>query len=81
LTKESPQNHILRRIQEQIDFDFIYAEAKDSYGDHGNVSIPPPVILKRSEGGGTNTQRLSLLIKRSNPLSPPFRKGGLRGFF
>ena len=41
-----PKNHLLRKIQEQIDFDFIYQEVKDYYGDNGNVSIPPPVILK-----------------------------------
>lgn len=46
LDQKIPQNNILRRIQEQIDFEFIYAEVKDSYGDNGNVSIPPPVILK-----------------------------------
>lgn len=46
LDQRIPQNNILRRIQEQIDFEFIYAEVKDSYGDNGNVSIPPPVILK-----------------------------------
>ncbi len=46
LDQRVPQNHILRRIQEQIDFEFIYAEVKDSYGDNGNVSIPPPIILK-----------------------------------
>ena len=39
-------NHILRKIREKIDFDFIYDEVKDSYGDKGNVSVPPPVILK-----------------------------------
>ena len=39
-------NHILRKIKEKIDFDFIYDEVKDSYGDKGNVSVPPPVILK-----------------------------------
>jgi transposase len=36
----------LRKIQEKIDFDFIYGEVRDTYGDNGNVSIPPPVILK-----------------------------------
>jgi len=36
----------LRRIQEKINFDFIYDEVKDSYGYKGNVSVPPPVILK-----------------------------------
>lgn len=46
LDQRVPRDHILRKIQEQIDFDFIYAEVKDSYGDNGNVSIPPPVILK-----------------------------------
>jgi transposase len=46
LDQRVPRDHILRKIQEQIDFDFIYAEVKDRYGDNGNVSIPPPVILK-----------------------------------
>ena len=31
---------------EKIDFDFIYAEVKEHYGANGNVSVPPPVILK-----------------------------------
>ena len=39
-------NHILRKIKERIDFDFIYDKVKASYGDKGNVSVPPPVILK-----------------------------------
>ncbi len=46
LDQRVPRDHILRKIQEQIDFDFIYGEVKNSYGDNGNVSIPPPVILK-----------------------------------
>ena len=46
LEKRVPQNHVLRRIQGTIDFDFIYREVKDTYGDNGNVSVPPPVILK-----------------------------------
>jgi transposase len=46
LEKRIPKGHLLRKIREQIDFDFIYAEVKDTYGDNGNVSIPPPVILK-----------------------------------
>jgi transposase len=40
------ETHLLRKIQEKIDFDFIYGEVKDTYGDNGNVSVPPPVILK-----------------------------------
>jgi len=40
------KNHPLRRINELIDFEFIYKEVKDKYGSKGNVSIPPSVILK-----------------------------------
>jgi hypothetical protein len=46
LEQRVPKSHILRKTQEQIDFDFIYDEVKESYGGNGNVSIPPPVILK-----------------------------------
>jgi len=40
------KEHPLRRIRELVDFDFIYNEVKDKYGRNGNVSVPPPVILK-----------------------------------
>jgi transposase len=46
LEQRVPRAHLLRKIQEQIDFNFIYAEVRNTYGDNGNVSIPPPVILK-----------------------------------
>ena len=46
LEQRVPRTHLLRRIQEQIDFNFIYAEVRDTYGSKGNVSVPPPVILK-----------------------------------
>ena len=46
LDKRIPKNHILRKIAEAIDFDFIYNEVKHTYGSKGNVSVPPPVILK-----------------------------------
>jgi transposase len=46
LEQRVPPNHTLRKIQEKIDFDFVYGEVQDTYGDNGNVSIPPPVILK-----------------------------------
>ena len=46
LDKRVPPNHRLRKIHEAIDFDFIYREVKDTYGVNGNVSVPPPVILK-----------------------------------
>ena len=39
-------DHILRKINAYIDFGFIYHEVKDKYGFKGNVSVPPPVILK-----------------------------------
>jgi transposase len=39
-------NHPLRRVRQLIDFDFSYEEVKEHYGINGNVSVPPPVILK-----------------------------------
>ena len=39
-------DHPLRKTAALIDFDFIYDEVKEKYGDNGNVSVPPPVILK-----------------------------------
>jgi transposase/uncharacterized protein (UPF0179 family) len=46
LDQRVPQNHILRQIAKHIDFNFIYKEVKDTYGVKGNVSVPPPIILK-----------------------------------
>ena len=46
IDKRVRANHPLRRIREHIDFDFSYDEVKDRYGTKGNVSVPPPVILK-----------------------------------
>jgi len=40
------QNHPPRKIDEIIDFDFIYDEVRDRYGTNGNVSVAPPLILK-----------------------------------
>lgn len=40
------KDHPLRMVKEIIDFDFIYKEVEDTYGDNGNVSVPPPVLLK-----------------------------------
>jgi transposase len=40
------KDHPLRKIKELVDFDFIYREVEKSYGKNGNVSVPPPVILK-----------------------------------
>jgi transposase len=38
------KDHILRKVDNLIDF--IYKEVKDLYGSNGNVSVPPPVLLK-----------------------------------
>ena len=46
LEKRIRKDHILRKILEKVDFAFIYREVKDTYGVNGNVSVPPPVILK-----------------------------------
>lgn len=40
------KDHILRKIATHIDFDFTYNEVKNKYGSKGNVSVPPPVIIK-----------------------------------
>ena len=40
------KDHPLRKIKELVDFDFIYKEVEKTYGKKGNVSVPPPVILK-----------------------------------
>ena len=39
-------NHPLRQVRQLVDFDFIYQEVAPTYGANGNVSVPPPVILK-----------------------------------
>ena len=46
LDKRIRPSHPLRRISHLIDFDFIYQEVAATYGANGNVSVPPPVILK-----------------------------------
>ena len=46
LDKRVRKDHILRKIVKYIDFEFTYKEVKDKYGIKGNVSVPPPVILK-----------------------------------
>ena len=46
LDKRIRKDHILRKVDTHINFDFVYNEVADKYGVNGNVSIPPPVILK-----------------------------------
>lgn len=46
LEKRIRRDHPLRAIEKCVNFDFVYNEVKDRYGQNGNVSVPPPVILK-----------------------------------
>jgi transposase len=46
LNQRIRSDHVLRLIKQHIDFDFIYKDVEDTYGVNGNVSVPPPVILK-----------------------------------
>ena len=46
LEERIPKDHIRRRVKQTVDFEFIYDEVKDTYGQNGNPSIPPPVILQ-----------------------------------
>ena len=46
IEKRVRENHPLRKVDKLIDFDFAYDEVKDLYGNNGNVSVPPPIILK-----------------------------------
>jgi transposase len=39
-------DHPLRKIKSLIDFDFVSEKVERLYGINGNVSVPPPVILK-----------------------------------
>ncbi len=40
------RDHVLRKVARLVDFEFVYTEVKESYGYNGNVSVPPPMILK-----------------------------------
>jgi transposase len=46
LDKRVRSDHVLRKVARLVDFDFVYTEVKESYGYNGNVSVPPPMILK-----------------------------------
>ena len=39
-------DHPLRQVKKLVDFNFIYQMVAPTYGVNGNVSVPPPVILK-----------------------------------
>jgi transposase len=46
LEERVPPDHLLRQIRTTVDFDFTYDLVRRRYGRKGNVSVPPPVILK-----------------------------------
>jgi len=41
-----PQEHILRRIKQLVDFNFVRSRVAELYGKNGNLSVDPAVILK-----------------------------------
>ena len=46
LEKKVRKNHPLRKLKEILNLDFMYDLLKNKYGYNGNVSVPPPVIMK-----------------------------------
>src|SRR3990170_4633958 len=73
LDKRVRSDHVLRKVARLVDFDFVYGEVKESYGYNGNVSVPPPMILK-----------LMLLLVLYTVLSKARKRWGVelfRGFF
>jgi transposase len=46
LDKRVRAGHVLRKVSRLMDFDFVYGEVEKSYGNNGNVSVAPPLILK-----------------------------------
>ncbi|CEQ11120.1 transposase [[Clostridium] sordellii] len=41
-----PKNHLVRKIENAIDFSFIYDKVKDLYSPIGKPSIDPVVLIK-----------------------------------
>lgn len=46
LDKKIPQDHILRKLNKLLNLDFLYETLKDRYGYKGNISVPPPTLMK-----------------------------------
>src|SRR5207237_924665 len=46
LEKRVRSDHVLRRVEAAIDFGFVRKDVAHCYGDNGNVSVDPVVILK-----------------------------------
>ena len=41
-----PQDHLVREMEEALDFSFIYDLVKDMYSEAGRPSIDPVILLK-----------------------------------
>lgn len=41
-----PADHVLRKMTQAVDFEFVYDEVEHLYGAVGRPSVPPPVLLK-----------------------------------
>mgnify|MGYP000399904470 CR=1 FL=1 len=41
-----PSGHLVRKLEEAIDLNFIYDEVKDLYKPYGRESIDPVVLMK-----------------------------------
>ena len=46
LSKRIPKDHPLRKLRKLLNLDFLYTELSNKYGKRGNVSVPPPVLMK-----------------------------------
>ena len=46
LDRRVPADHPLRRVAKEIDFSFVRAEVASLYGECGNPSVDPAVLLK-----------------------------------
>jgi len=46
LERRMPEEHPLRKIKQLVDFNFIRSQVADLYGNNGNQSVDPAVILK-----------------------------------
>ena len=46
LERRMPKEHPLRKIKQLVDFNFIRSQVTDLYGNNGNQSVDPAVILK-----------------------------------
>jgi len=46
LEDQVPENHLLRRIDKHISFEFVRERLKDSYSENGRPSIDPELLLR-----------------------------------